>query len=69
MMLILFYDSKGVINHEYVPEGQTVNATRYVQVLGHLCKQIACVRPEMWRDRKFFLLQNNVRPHTAAIIQ
>ncbi len=48
-MLILFFDSKGVIHHEYVPEGQTVNATIYIQILDHLCKRIAHVRPEIWR--------------------
>ncbi len=32
-MLILFFDSKRCKYHEYVPEGQTVNATFYVQVL------------------------------------
>ncbi len=53
-MLILFFDSKGVIHHEYVPEDQKVNATFYVTVLDHLCECIARVRPEMWRDRKFF---------------
>ncbi len=49
-MLILFFDSKGVIHCEYVPEGQTVNATFYIQVLNNLCRYIAYVRPEMWRD-------------------
>ncbi len=53
-MLILFFDSKRVIHPEHVPEDQTVNATFYIQVLDHLCTHIACVRPEMWRDRKFF---------------
>ncbi len=68
-LLILFFDSKGVIHHEYVPEGQTVNSTFYVQVLDGLCKHIARVRPEIRRDRKFFLLHDNAHPHTAAIIQ
>ncbi len=40
-MLILFFDNKGVIHHEYVPEGQTVNATFYIQNLDHSCKRIA----------------------------
>ncbi len=35
-MLILFFDSRGVIHHKYVPEGETVNAifpceARYVE--------------------------------------
>ncbi len=52
-----------------IPEGQTMNATFYVQVLDRLCNRIASVRPEMWKNRKFFLLHDNVRPHTAAFIQ
>ncbi len=43
-------------------------------LLDHLCKRIAHVRPEMWRDWKFFLLHDNAHPHTAhphtaAIVQ
>ncbi len=63
-MLILFFDSEGVIHQEYVPEGQATNATFYVQVLDRLCKRIASVRPEMGKNRKFFLLHDNVRPYT-----
>ncbi len=48
-MLILFFDSKGVIHHKYVPEGKTENATFYVNILGCLYKCIARVRAEMWR--------------------
>ncbi len=48
MMLILFFDNKGVIYHKYVLEGQF-----YIQVLDHLCKCIAHVRPEMWRTEVF----------------
>ncbi len=39
-MLILFFDSKGVIHHEYVPECQTVNVMFYVPVLDCLCKRV-----------------------------
>ncbi len=63
-MLILFFDNKSVID---VPKSQTVNAMFYVQVLDCLCKRIVHVKPEMWRDWKFFLLHDNARPHTAAV--
>ncbi len=46
-----------------------MNATFYVQVLDSLCEHIASVRPEMWRDPKFFLLHDNACLHTAVIIQ
>ncbi len=68
-MLILSFDSEGVIYHAYVPEGHMVNATFYIQVLDCLCKSTACARPETRRDRKFFLFHNNACPHNAAIVQ
>ncbi len=46
-ILILFFTSKGLIYHEYVAEGQTVNATFSFQVLYRLCKRIARVWSEM----------------------
>jgi len=36
MMLIVFFDAKGVVHCEFVPEGQKVNAEFYVGVLGRL---------------------------------
>ena len=32
-MLVGFYDSKGIIHHEFVPEGQTVTGCFYLSVL------------------------------------
>jgi hypothetical protein len=32
-MLIVLFDIRGVVHHEYVPAGQTVNAKLYVEVL------------------------------------
>ncbi len=68
-MLILFFGNKDVIHHKYVPEAQTVNAMSYVQALDRLCERIARVRPEMWRDWKYFLVHDNMHPHTAAIVR
>ena len=45
-MLVCFYDSKGIIHHEFVPEGQTVTGSFYLCVLERLWKRIRRVRPE-----------------------
>ena len=45
-MLVCFYDSKGFIHHEFVPEGQTVTGSSYLSVLEHQWKRIHRVRPE-----------------------
>jgi len=31
-----FFDSEGIIHHEYAPDGQTINKEFYVEVLQHL---------------------------------
>ncbi|KAG7162477.1 putative Transposase-containing protein 31 [Homarus americanus] len=33
VMLIVFFDWKGVVHHEFVPRGQTVNKEFYLEVL------------------------------------
>jgi len=67
-MLIVFFDSQGIIHKEFVPPGRTVNAEFYKNVLDRLCKRIARVRPALWKDRSFFLLHDNAPAHTAAIV-
>ena len=46
-MLIVFFDSKGVVHKEFVPPGQTVNTAFYVEVLKRLKKRVTCIRPEI----------------------
>ncbi len=42
-MLILFFDSEGVIHYKYVREHKTVIALFYIQVLDRLCKVSGCI--------------------------
>jgi hypothetical protein len=37
-MFIVFFDAQGVIHHEFVPEGQTVNGQFYLRVMEWLLK-------------------------------
>jgi hypothetical protein len=67
-MLIVFFDSQGIIYKEFVPPESTVDAEFHKYVLNRFCKRIARVRPVLWKDRSFFLLHDNAPAHTAAII-
>lgn len=62
-MFITFYDSKGIVYKEFVPEGQTVNGEYYLGVLHHLWKRIGRVRPEYPAGKQLFLLHDNAPPH------
>jgi len=39
-MLIVFFDIRGIVHHEFAPQGQTVNAGFYCSVLCHLREDI-----------------------------
>ncbi len=58
-MPILFFVSKGVVHKEFVLEGQTVTKGFYAEVFGCLLKQIACVRSEMWKNRRYTSAHRN----------
>ncbi len=68
-MLTAFFDSKGLIHHEYVPYGQTVNATFYLSVLKRLVARIHHVRLEYREPRSWCLSQENAKAHATHIIQ
>ena len=51
VMLIAFYEQKGLIHHEFVPEGETVNHYFYKQVLIRLHGRVRRTRRAMWSDK------------------
>lgn len=68
-MLIAFFDAKGMVHHEYLPVGQTVNATFYVEVLKRLVHRIRRIRPEYKEPGSWSLLHDNAPSHTANLVQ
>jgi hypothetical protein len=67
-MLIVFFDSQGVVNKEFVPEGKRVNAEFYEGVMDRLLKHIQRVHSGAVCSRDFFLLHNNAPAHKAASV-
>jgi histone-lysine N-methyltransferase SETMAR len=66
-MLLLFFDGHGMILQHWVPRGQTVNGAYYANVLKtHLRGAMRKKRPDLIK-KQWFLLQDNARPHIAAV--
>jgi transposase len=66
-MLIVFFDIRGIVHHEFVLEGQTVNAEFYCNVLRRLRKDIRRKRPELWRAGNWLLHDDNAPSHRALV--
>ncbi len=69
-MLVLFFDTKGVVHMEFVPQGETVDGEMWVQFLHHLKESIRHKRPIMWKggfdgktDHDFILHMDNASVH------
>ena len=60
-----FFDCHGIVHHEFAPEGQTVNAAFYVEVLKLLRDR---VRPELWEGRGWILHHDNGPAQSAPIV-
>jgi hypothetical protein len=67
-MLIIIFDSQGVVHREFVPEGKTVTAEFYKGVMDRFLKRIQRVRPAVFCSRDFSLLHDNAPAHKAASV-
>ena len=67
-ILVVFFDSMGIVYHEYAPRGQTVNQKYYKSVLERLRENMRKKRPALWRDRNWILHHDNVLAHRAFSI-
>ena len=62
VMLTCFFDFRGIVHHEYAPEGQTINKEYYLQVLRRLREAVRRKRPDMWAAKNFQLHHDNAPP-------
>jgi len=65
-MLIAFFDIDGLVHHEYVPRGQTVNKEFHKTVLQRLHDAVRRHRPEKWHSGKWILHHDNAPAHRAV---
>jgi histone-lysine N-methyltransferase SETMAR len=65
-MLIPFFDIDGLVHHEFVPTGQTVNKEFYKMVLQRLRDAVHRHRPEKWRFGNWILHHDNAPAHRAV---
>ena len=62
MLEVFFFYSNRIVHMEFIPEGETVNKSRYNVILGRLRDSIRRKRPELWRRMVLTIRQ---RPCTS----
>ncbi|UYV83955.1 hypothetical protein LAZ67_X000694 [Cordylochernes scorpioides] len=51
VLLTVFFDCRGVVHHEFLPQGRTVNKKYYLQVMRNLREAIRQKRPDLWKKK------------------
>jgi transposase len=67
-MLISFFDIKGTVHFEFIPQGQTVNQAYYVKTVKWLHEAVHKERHELWSN-DWILHHGNVPAHKAFSVK
>jgi len=63
-MLVCFFDHKGIVQYEFIAQGQTVNQQCYLEGLTRLRESFRWKRPGLWPD-KWILHHDSAPAHDA----
>ncbi|UYV76008.1 hypothetical protein LAZ67_13002114 [Cordylochernes scorpioides] len=67
VLLTVFFDCRGVVHHEFLPQGRTVNKEYYMQVMRNLREAIRQKRPDLWKNKNWLLHHDNAPAHTSLL--
>ncbi len=69
LMLVAFWDSRGIVHHEFIPQGRSVNAHLYCDILRHMRESVR--RRDLWRNRRhqFWLQHDNAATHRSLMVR
>ena len=67
VMLSVWWDWKGIVHHELLEPGQTINSTLHCQQLMRLKRAIKKNRPELINRKGVVFHHDNVRPHISLV--
>jgi hypothetical protein len=67
-MLTAFFDSEGIIRHEFVQEKLTVNGKFYKEVIKRLVVRVHHIRSEFQESGSWYLLHNIAQAHSSGVI-
>jgi len=68
VMLVVVFDWKGIVHHEFVPRGQMVNKQLYQEVLARLRGAVRRKKPELRENQTWMLHHDNAPAHALLLM-
>ena len=69
LMLIAFFDIRGIVHMEFLPQGHTINQHVYKEILRRLLRSVREKRRELWENKSWLLHEDNAPAHNALSIR
>uniref|UniRef100_A0A8C4PW97 Transposase n=1 Tax=Eptatretus burgeri TaxID=7764 RepID=A0A8C4PW97_EPTBU len=69
VILIAFFDIKGIVHFKFLPQGQTVNQYVCKEILQHLMRSVRDKRRDLWENNAWVLHHENAPAHSSLIIR
>ena len=69
VILVAFFNQKGMVNHEFVPEEKTANKNFHHQVLICLHNRVRRSRRELWSHKSRLLYHDNAPAHKTISVR
>ncbi|UYV81600.1 hypothetical protein LAZ67_20001670 [Cordylochernes scorpioides] len=69
VLLTVFFDCRGVVHHEFLPQGRTVNKEYYLQVMRNLREAIGQKCSDLWKNKNWLLHHDNAPAHTSLLVR
>ena len=67
-MVIVFFVIHGLVHHEFVSEGQTVNKEYYLIVLKSSCEKMRQKQRDLWKNNSWILHDDNAPSYEATVV-
>ncbi|UYV65939.1 hypothetical protein LAZ67_3005932 [Cordylochernes scorpioides] len=67
-LLVTFFYINGLVHHEFIPFGRTINQEVYLVIMRRLREAVRLKRPERWQNNDWILHVDNARPHTVHVV-
>ncbi|UYV65090.1 hypothetical protein LAZ67_3003102 [Cordylochernes scorpioides] len=68
ILLVTFFYINGLVHHEFIPFGRTINQEVYLGIMRRLREAVRLKRPGRWKNKDWILHVDNARPHTAHVV-
>ncbi len=68
-MLITFFDVRGIVHSEFLPQEQTITINKSTEILRRLLRSVREKRQETWQKNSCLLHRNNAFAHNALSIR